>query len=267
MTNINLIPWYWIVVGIIFLTTLLVVVGLLLVRRFANQKILRKDQAIASYALNTIALMYCVIMGFVVIKVQERHAYVRDTVTKEANLLLNLYYSSCEVFPPKVCADIRTSVQQYARDVVYNEWPMMVEGKDLALAFPSSVQGLWKVFDSISPEDQGQLARYQESLSKLNELTEARFERQSNVERNESAFMWAVLIYGGVLVVVSSFLFASSSLLEHMFQLIFISSFISLVLLLIYFLDSPYTGPTAIHSTPFEKVLDIIEMKHKMINK
>ena len=261
MINFNDVPWYLFALTIIIASSTVAAGGFLLIRRLTNPQQLKCDQEIASYALNTIALLYCVIVGFVVIKVQERHTFVKETTTKEANLLLNLYYSSCDVFPQTVCRDIKGSVRRYARDVVEKEWPLMIEGKDLALAFPNSVHALWKTYDQITPTDSGQTARYQESLSRLNELTEARFGRLSNVERSESAFMWTVLIYGGILVIVSSYLFASTSLIEHVCQLVFISSFIALVLLLIFFLDSPYTGPTAIKPLPFENVLNIMDAR------
>ncbi len=258
----SILPWYWIALLAILLTSVIAVGGLLLVRRMINPQTLRTDQEIASYALNTIALLYCVIVGFVVIRVQERHTVVKDITIKEANVLLNLYYSSCDVFPPDACGSIRKSIREYAKDVIDKEWPLMVEGKDITLSFPKSVHMLWKTYDRIDPQGNGQMARYQESLSRLNELTEARFGRLSSIGRSEGTFMWTVLIYGGILVIVSSYLFASSCLAEHTIQLVFISSFISLVLLLIYSLDSPYVGPTAITSKPFEHVLELVDPKH-----
>lgn len=259
------IPWYWAAMLVIFLASVVAVGGLLIIRRLTNPKNLRKDQEIASYSLNTIALLYCVIVGFVVIRVQERHAHIKDGTVREANLLLNLYYSSCDVFSIELCAKIKNAITEYAHHVIEKEWPHMVKGEDISLAFPQSVHLLWMVYDEIEPKDNGQAARYAESLSRLNDLTEARFVRLSNVGTSEGAFMWTVLIYGGLLVTIYSCLFASNSLTEHLSQLIFTTSFIALVLLLIYSLDSPYSGPTAISSKPFEHVLELIDSKHRPV--
>lgn len=259
----NWMPWYWLALLVIAITSSCAAVGLLVFRRLANQHTLRKDQEIASYALNTIALLYCVIVGFVVIRVQDHHNTVNEITIKEANILLNLYYSSCDVFPSEMCLNIRKTVQDYAKDVVYKEWPLMIQGKDIALVLPSSIHSLWMIYDRIEPKTNGQMARYQEALTRLNELSEARFGRLSNVSSNEGTFMWTVLIYGGVLVVVSSYLFASSCLTEHLIQLVFITSFISLVLLLIYSLDSPYSGPTAVGPKAFRDVLELVDVKYR----
>lgn len=258
-------PWYWAALVVIFSTSLVVVGGLYLVRRLTDQKMLRLDQEVASYSLNTIALLYCVIVGFVVIRVQERHNFVKDTVEKEANLLLNLYYSSCDIFSDEVCADIRENVKGYAKNVLEKEWPLMMRGEDITLAFPKGVHLLWETYDKINPQNNGQMARYQESLHRLNELTEARFGRLSNVDCSEGSFMWTVLIYGGILVIFCSYLFVPKSFVEHLLQLVFTTSFIALVLLLVYSLDCPYIGPSAIEPKPFERVLELIEFK-KLVN-
>jgi hypothetical protein len=260
----SLLPWYWVAVILVLLTSSVAIIGYLLFRSFANENTLRKNQQVASYALNTIALLYCVIVGFVVIRVQERHSLVKDIVVKEANLLLNLYYSSCDVFPNHVCSEIRQRIGDYAHDVIDKEWPLMMQGKDITLSFPRSVHMLWMTYDKINPESSSQAARYHESLSRLNKLSEARFSRLSNVGRSEGAFMWTVLIYGGILVIFTSYLFVSTSLTEHLLHLFIITSFTAMVLFLISSLDSPYIGPTAITPKPFEHVLELIDSKHRV---
>lgn len=263
LSSFDEMPWYWASMLVIFLASVCAAAGLFIVRLLTTPSALRKDQEIASYSLNTIALLYCVIVGFVVIRVQERHSNVRDVTVREANLLLNLYYSSCDVFPSTTSINIKNRIAEYAEHVIDKEWPLMVKGEDLSLAFPETVHHLWMTYDDIDPKDNGQMARYSECLSRLNDLTEARFGRLSNVGSSEGAFMWTVLIYGGILVIIYSCLFAPNSLTEHLFQLIFTTSFIALVLLLIYSLDTPYTGPTAITPKPFEHVLELIDSKHR----
>ncbi len=259
-------PWYLIALIAICLTSFFALGIFLLFRKLINPTVLQKNQEIASYALNTIALLYCVIVGFVVIRVQERNSTVRDNTVKEANVLLNLYYASCDVFSADVSSKIREAIRIYAKDVTEKEWPRMVNNEDLTLLYPRSVHNLWITYDKIDPHGRGQAARYHESLSRLNDLSRARFTRLSNVGRGEGAFMWTVLIYGGILVIISSYLFVSTSVLEHMLHLFFISSFIVLVLLLIYSLDTPFAGPTAISPKPFEHVLELIDEKHRCVD-
>ena len=255
--------WYWTALVVILLASICSAGGLFIIRMITNPNLLRKDHAIASYSLNTIALLYCVIVGFVVMRVQERHTQIKDITVSEANLLLNLYYSSCDAFPSDVSANIKQQITNYIEHAVKIEWPLMVRGEDLSLAFPTTVHNLWMAYDEIDPKDNGQMARYSECLSRLNDLTEARFGRLHNVGRSEGAFMWTVLIYGGLLVIIYSCLFVPNSLSEHLFQLVFTTSFLSLVLLLIYSLDTPYTGPTAISSKPFEHAFELINEKHQ----
>lgn len=254
-------PWYWSALIAIAVISLIVVGGLYLVRKLTNQQTLRLGQEAASYSLNTIALLYCVIVGFVVIRVQERHNFVKDNVEREANLLVNLYYNSCDVFNHDICLKIQKNVKSYAENVLRDEWPLMVQGTDIALAFPEGIHNLWEIYDKFDPRNNGQMARYQESLHRLNELTEARFARLNNVGCSEGAFMWTVLIYGGILVILCSYLFVPTSFGEHLLQLVFTTSFIVLVLLFVYSLDCPYVGPSAIQSKPFEQVLELIESR------
>ena len=60
-----------IIIAAISITT----IAFLCIRRLTDQSVLRKDQEVASYLLNTMALFYCLLLGLVVIDVQEACRY------------------------------------------------------------------------------------------------------------------------------------------------------------------------------------------------
>lgn len=233
-----------------------------LIRRITNQSQLREDQEIASYTLNTIALFYCLLIGLVVIDVQNRHNDVSAAVIKEAAILINLH-RTCNEFPEFDGPKVNKAIRDYAEYILKEEWPLMHQEKNLALLPAIHSHNLWKTLLNMEPLNFKQLALYQDLLDRLDQLTEARFKRLNNVKNSINLFLWNILIYGGIIVIGCSFMFAAQSVVEHVIQISLSVSFLVLVLLLILALDSPFCGPAAISSEPFQLVLERIDVDEK----
>lgn len=258
MDIFHILPWNITLTLLITLAVALAVAVFCLIRKYTDQALLRQDHEVASYNLNIIALFYCLLISLVVIDVQDDHKDVRDTSIKEASILLNLYTTS-SVLPEIDREDIKQGIRNYISYTLDQEWAMLEAGKDLSLVPPIHAHSLWRIFSDFEPKSYRQLALYQDLLNRMNQLEEARFKRLNSVQGSATPFLWAILIYGGLIVIGCTFVFASKSKTEHIMFIVFNVSFLTLVLLLIYCLDSPFTGPTAIEITPFKQVLEQID--------
>lgn len=230
------------------------------IRNVTNQKQLKEDQEIISYALNTISLFYCVLVGLVVIDVQSERDDVQEVIVKEAAILMEMYHTANSFDFIKADA-VNTAIHQYAITALQTELPLMEKEPDFAHLHYIHTDKLWQALRTIHPADYQQLAVYQKILDNMTQLTDARFKRFSSIGGRTTTFLWVILIYGGILVIACSLMFASKSRLSHAVHLSFNVSLISLILFLIYALDSPFIGPTAVSMTAFEKVIRHIDVE------
>jgi hypothetical protein len=254
-------PWYYSVALVIFTAVALALIGFYCVHKLVDGQKLREDQEITSYALNTISLFYCLLVGLVVVDVQSEHNAIQDNVIKEASILVDMYHLS-KAFAPIDQVPIATAIEIYAKNVMAKELPLMREGKDYALVRYVHPDELWASISKIKPQDYRELALYQNLLDRMNQLTHTRFERFTSVEGRTSTFMWIILIYGGIIVIACSLMFSSKSKISHAIHLGFNVSLISMILLLLYALDAPFAGPTAVPLSAFQEVLDTIQAIH-----
>lgn len=255
----------WYILPVILLLGLIAfsIMAFFWIRKVTNQKQLKEDQEIISYALNTISLFYCVLVGLVVIDVQGERDDVQETVVKEAAILMEIYHTANSFdFIPK--NNVNNAIRQYAKTALKTELPLMRQGVDMASLHYIHADELWKAMRIIHPKDYQQLAVYQKMLDNMTQLTDTRFERFSSSEGRTTTFLWVILIYGGILVVACSLMFASKSRLSHALHLSFNVSLISLILFLIYALDSPFAGPTSVSMEAFEKVIRQIDAEQVM---
>jgi Protein of unknown function (DUF4239) len=108
---------------------LLAVVGLLLVRSRAPHPRLRPHHDVAGYIYQGLAVLYAVLLAFVVIIVWGQFDATHIRVRKEADALSNLFREA-QVFPASIQQAILDAVHTYARAVIEDEWPAMARGAE-----------------------------------------------------------------------------------------------------------------------------------------
>ncbi len=260
-------------IGIVFFVIAVVLItslGYLLVRRYTNQQTLKEDQELTSYSLNTIALFYCVLVGLVVVDVQTSQNQAQNIVINESNILMNIYRIS-HCLPELDNSHVNNAISNYVNYVINVEWPIMQKGGTFSSdSVRYAHHGLWDPLVAFEPNSYQQLALYQSLLNELGALSDIRFQREMNARPDVSPFLWFILIYGAILIVSCSFMFSAKSHKQHILQISFTVSLLAIVLLLIYNLDLPFSGPTAVQPTPLKEALeqiDALEKKHSKIPK
>lgn len=250
-------PWY-LNMGLVIAVVIAATIFLFFFATKAVNKVQTDDEReTINVSMNFLALFYAVFVVLVFVDVQAQHDQIQDNVVKEASILVDIYQTS-SALPLFDKVGIANAIHQYAENVVSVELPLMRAGKDYALVPYIHSDKLWNALSTVSPKDYKELALYETMLKRLGELTDARFQRFTSVDGRTSPFIWTVLVYGAVIMIVSLVMLSAKSTTSNLILVSFTVSMLVLVLMLIYSLDKPFCGSTAVSLDAFHEVLKTI---------
>ncbi|MCE5293005.1 MAG: DUF4239 domain-containing protein [Chlamydiales bacterium] len=233
--------------------------GVFLVRKLVNRAVLKAHHDVAGFVFTNLGVLYAVLLGFTVVNVQQRYDKLQDIAEVEASFVSELYRDA-EVFSQKDKESIRSSLKKYCEGVINEEWDLM--GKKM----PSpktldAVKGIWNSYYAVELSHKKQEIWYAESISKLNELVNARLSRLLGSEESLSSQMWMLLIVGGLILVAFVWFFALENTTSHVLMVMILATTTAFLLVLIYSLDTAFSGDVSIQPEALVKVLNFINTK------
>lgn len=250
-------PWGFGAFLIVFLFILFSVVGLLIVRKKVNLENLRSQHDVTGFIFGNIGVLYAVLLGFMVVNVQQRFDKIQENVMLEASFLAQIYRDAA-VFPEKNRQDIQGAIKKYGDSVLNEEWPLMIEGIP-SDSTKKALNVLWEAFYALEPVGIKQQAWYAESIHKLNKLMRVRLTRLIESQASIGVEMWTLLISGGVILVAFTWFFGLHSTTSHILMASVLAASIAFLLFLIYSLDTAFTGELSISRESLEKVMQSFE--------
>jgi len=227
--------------------------GLLLVRRLVPHHRLKLHNDVAGPIFSTLGVIYAVLMAFIVIVVWQNFCKSRLNVENEANALADLY-KDAECFPDNFKQEARGLINKYADVVIHQEWPLLARGEESPVA-AEITRKMWKLYSGFLPKNATEQVFFEESVRELNQLGELRTSRLLDSRVGVHPLLWLVLIFGGVITVVFTFVFGAESLKAQMTMAILLSILISLTLFTILLLDFPFSGSINIPPDAFRQIL------------
>jgi Protein of unknown function (DUF4239) len=238
---------------VIGLPVLLVAVGILLVRSRAPHPSLQPHHDVAGYIYAGLAVLYAVLLAFMVIAVWEQFddTYVR--VHKEADALNDLFRQA-QVFPTPVQQAIYDAIRAYARAVVEEEWSSMVRGVESHTAQQAYVD-LWQAVRLVEPGTPTEVNWHAIMLQSLTTMSDYRRDRLADSRTVLHPVLWVVLLIGAMINVGYTFLFGVRSLAVHLIITASLTAMTTLLLLVILLLDHPFAGTYRVEAAPFVRLL------------
>ena len=247
----------WLNLGI-FLGAL-VVAGLAvhLVHRHWSHDKRRKHTDVAGFIFAGVAVLYAVMLAFVVIVGWENLGSARATTYSEADQLANVYWISRSLPPPQGPAIDGLTVA-YAHTVVDTEWPLMDRGETSpeAQAILNQIRG--RVF-AFQPRTGQQQALYEQALTNVNDLSAARRDRLASMNDVVPEPLWVALIAGGVITVAFCLLFGVENQAVHIAMVAGIAALITISLLLVKDMQHPFAGDPHIGPEAFKIFLGNVQ--------
>lgn len=235
----------------------LAVGGLIVARKRLSYSALQAHHDVAAAIYTIAGTIYAVLLAFAVIIVWQAFTDTQSTVAQEANAVSDLERMS-RGFPTVIQRQLHEAALTYAHVVVVKEWPLMAQGKSSEQANAALID-LWHTYTDMQELNQSS-ALYSESLTQLNEITNDRRLRLLDSENRIPTLMWAMLLAGGVIIVVFTYLFAVKTFWHHAAMVVMLSGMIAFAVFLIFALNGPFAGNVKVQPTPF--ITTIQNMEH-----
>jgi hypothetical protein len=247
----------FVVLGVVFvgLSVLVSLLALWLVRWLVPNHRLTPHNEVSGFVYAVIGVIYAVIIAFVVISVWERYSAAEDNAHHEAEAVGNLFRLA-EGLPEPARQAIQGAALDYAAVVVEEEWPLLREGRRPSETALAHMDALWLAVYGVDVATPGQEALYAAALDELDDLSSFRLARLMEAEAGVLGIMWAVMIAGGILIVLFPCQFGVESGLVHALIIATLAATIGLLLLTVYEMNHPFRGTVRVAPDGFELVLD-----------
>jgi hypothetical protein len=247
----------WVVgLVVIGIWTGLSLAGLYVFHRLVDVNMRHKDTETVGLTYAIVAVVYAVLIAFIVVDVFETFAKGDEIATAEANKLSNLMLDSAGL-PPPMAESVRADLDKYIDIVVKSEWPSQQAGKLSDQVFEPGWTALAHLSTRLAvfePATAGQNVNKGEMLHVMNDLIKARRSRVIAAGEHLPSVVWQILLLAGAVAVGYTYLFGAHSFRIHMAITGLISATISLVFVLIIALDYPFRGEVSVGDDAFVSV-------------
>jgi hypothetical protein len=240
--------------------TALAVTAMLLVRRQAPDGSYFADGDRAAGVFGVLATGFSVLLGFLVFLGFESYDQSRTGAETEA-VVLAQQVETAQLFPRAAADELIGELVCYGRSVIHTEWPRTEAGDQGDEVNPWGVE-LFRTLATVQPRTPAQEAAYGKWLDQRFEREAARIDRIHGAVGVIPTPLWLVLLFIAVVIFVFMLFFADSGEgpVTQGVLMGAVTSVMVAMLLLIYFLDSPFhEGVGGLRPVAMERALRIID--------
>lgn len=230
------------------------VVGLSLTRRWILPRfghIAHQNDVTAIIHHGTL-IIYGLAVALLAIAVWENQAEVRRIVSDEA-AAIGSAYRDVGSYPEPARSRLRAGLKSYTEYVIREAWPQQRRGI-VPAGGVATMDRFQEDLAEFEPATDGQRALHQETLRGFNELIHARRLRLDSVTSGLPPPMWAVVLVGALITLVSAFFFEVGNPRLHRLMVAMLAVVLGLLIFLIAFYDSPYRGSHGITPEAYELI-------------
>ncbi|WP_460531271.1 bestrophin-like domain [Flindersiella endophytica] len=223
--------------------------GLSIVWRFYPPQSADSDAVNATFA--TVATIYALLFGFVIVIVWQAVTDVQVAVTRETNAIVELDQMAGG-FSTADQRRVQNASRAYVRAVIEDEWPKLDRG-EVSEPAEAALAELWSTYTSMSATDRSS-PLYSQSIQRMNDLGDA---RRARLSANGSALpdlLWVLLWSGAVLTLFLAYLFKVDSIRLQRVLLTLLTGVMALALFLVAALDRPFDDRLPVTTDTFGRV-------------
>lgn len=232
----------WLAPIIVVAVVVAAITAKLLVRRRAPEGGWFTDLTRSAGSLSLIGTMFAVMLAFVILFSLQSYQRAREGSSMEAVAVTELN-AVATVFPPPTSDRLRGGLVCYGRAVVNDEWPAMDRGQSSPLV-ESWVDRLHDEFAATTPHEARQEAAYSQWFDQIAQRRDGRRERLAEAAPTLPMPLWFALGIGATLTLAYMVVQADKreSLVIQAIPIGFVAAIITAGLLVVVFLDNPYSG-------------------------
>lgn len=226
-----------------------------IVRSRIREEVHQANNEVAGFIFAAVAVIYGVLLAFIVLVVWQTVQDAQVTVETEANTLVRLFRLGQEL-PEPFSEQIQTSAIEYAELVVNDEWSAMSLERQSARV-DATLESMWAVQRAF---DASQVEVGNEEFAYFNTLAELGDQRRIRLLQSRSelpTLMWMLLIGGGILTLGFTLFFRAPNYFAHMLMAAMFAGLVAFVLVLIIELDTPFWGEVRIEPNAYLQAIDL----------
>lgn len=232
--------------------------GLLVARKWHGDDLQSQHEITDPYS-QIVAMLFAVLIGFMVADAMQRFTTAKQTVQQEASSLGNVFRLS-DGLPDSNCHKLRELCAQYAREVIDDEWPMLANKQDSLKAW-TIYKELWKTCTEFEPTSERQSNAQNQLLESMMSLGDSRRLRVEALHNGLPAVLWAVLVIGGIATIIFTYFFAARSMKVQIIMVGIVSLVVCLNLFLLATYDDPFSGDVMVTPSAFETQLKLFKLE------
>jgi len=235
---------------------LVCVAVVLLITHHLNRRLEEKSRKMANgvngWQLSILGAIYAVALGFMLSDAWLAYQTAAADVREEAAAASSIYREA--VLLPDFCAaPLQDASKAYVQTVVNTEWPSMAKRQPDWRAAPL-LQHLWQTTNECRAHEVDSYD-HEQVFRALETLQARRDSRIGDYDGHLSFMMWAVLLFGAIIVIAASSLLGNEKKSIHCFHVVSLTVLITVMLLAIADLDRPFDGATRIAPGAFQLVM------------
>ena len=237
-------------IGIVLLSVALALGVLRLLNCRLEESTRKRANSVNGWQLSILGTLYAVALGFMLSDAWLAYQTAVADVRAEASAVRML--SRTVGLTPAACAsDLQAKSLEYVAAVIEKEWPAM-DAHRLDDVGQPIMRSMWATLGSCDTRE-GFSAR-ENTIHALATLQSRRDARLQDFNSHLPFVMWAVLLFGGFIVIASSCLLCNEKQWVHCFHVVSLTVLIVVTLLAIADLDRPFDGATHVDATAFQAV-------------
>lgn len=239
--------------------------GVWFARRVSKEGRLKRHHEVAGYMLSIVGTLYSVLLGLVVVDTQAKYQEARTMTQNEADSALDLFHLAYTA-PKDVRTKLHRQLKDYMQIMIDDEWPSVLRRGTFDESAKKPFREIWWTLTQYEPQTGREQNAYQNLLDEMEEFADGRRYRLIVSQQGLPAVMWGVLIAGGALTVLFTYLFEVEDAKAQVLMTALVTLALSLNLLLVALFNNPYKGYMRISSRPFFydlKVMNELELEYK----
>jgi hypothetical protein len=199
-------------------------------------------------------LLYSLIAALTAVGVWTRYSAVSAVVSAEATAITTLW-RDLGGYPKPLAGSMQDILRDYTDQVIHRAWPKLQRGEipDEGVEWMDRLQASLYAFE---PVTEGQKIIHMETLAAFNTLVEQRRQRLDAAQGGLPGVLWVVLLGGPVVCITLTLFFYVENPRLQGCLLLGLAGSLAMVLIVIFTLDTPFTGTTAIGPESYQLVYD-----------
>jgi len=218
---------------------------------------LKETNEISGFYIGAIGTIYAVSLAFMLSGVWLEFEAARENTEREANCLVS-FYRLARGLPTPAQNQLQELAQTYAKVMVDDEWQAMAR-REVSTRGVDITETMWQQIAQIEVQSSREQEILNHLITELTSMTEHRRIRMLQSRNSLPGILWAVLIVGGIVTIGTSCFFGVDSFRLHAIHTVGLTLIISLMLIAIADISSPFSGVVQVPPDGFNLALETMK--------